>query len=189
MPEYGYSNTDPVTGYEQAKEIVDTAFANGIRTYDTAASYGKSEAYLKRALERRPAQVITKTKPGQSTNYPEAYAILSHGPIDSSREYDGASVDLPIEAYKVIDGGYHILQVPFNMWQTDMYEPIQEALKSEMTVMIRSVLMQGMMLDWGISVQSALNYVHKRIPEAIIIVGAETVSQVEEVCEIAREWE
>ncbi len=49
MP-YGIANTAGQPAYEQAKAIVQAAYAGGITCFDTAAGYGESERVLGRAL-------------------------------------------------------------------------------------------------------------------------------------------
>lgn len=60
---YGINNKNGQIGAEEAFHILDYAWANGIRTLDTAAAYGTSEAIIGKYLVSRPHhsfQIITK---------------------------------------------------------------------------------------------------------------------------------
>ena len=65
---YGIANKSGKPNSDLAKEIVQTAWENGIREYDTAQGYGESENVLGRALHSlgfsSDARVITKLDPG-----------------------------------------------------------------------------------------------------------------------------
>ena len=74
---YGIANASGQPSQEVADEIVQTAWAGGVRTFDTAQGYGESEAVLGRSFRRcglaRNAQVISKLSPALS--HYDAFAL------------------------------------------------------------------------------------------------------------------
>ena len=203
---YGYANKTPAIEYSVCRDIVHTAYMEGIRYFDTAPSYGPAIEYLYKALkeiEATEAKVISKIEPqGPNEGWTvcahdnELYAYLLHGFVlkeiafSDSKIKLGASVDLPIQAWEALDmKGLQILQVPYNMQQTDMLRPIQAAQEKGTEVMVRSIFMQGKLFDFGCTVAECMNFVHTTLPDCMQVIGAESVSQVEQLCEIARQWE
>ena len=205
---YGYANKSPATTYSQCRDIVHTAYLNGIRFFDTAPAYGPAVKYLGQALkeiEATEAKIITKIDPNYRPDdeedpvlcTQEPYAILSHGYVPKKpRDHQphlikfGASLDLPIQAWTAIECDWiDVLQVPYNMQQTDMLRPIQAAQEKGIEVMVRSIMMQGKLFDFGCTVKECMDFVHTTLPDCMQVIGAETADQVNELCEIARQWD
>jgi len=200
---YGYANSEPALEYSVCRDIVHTAYLGGIRHFDTAIAYGPALEYLQRALkeiEATEAKIISKTSPFDDGIIAQdmLYAVLSHGfvpeglnKVEELKDIKlGCSLDLPIQVYQALDMDWiDILQVPYNMQQTDMLRPIQAAQEKGVEVMVRSIMMQGKLFDFGLTVRECMDFVHTTLPDCMQVIGAETVEQVIEICEIAREWE
>jgi aryl-alcohol dehydrogenase-like predicted oxidoreductase len=60
---YGIANTTGMPDQESANAIVDAALSGGIREFDTAQGYGRSEEVLGRALAEHPMKIISKLSP------------------------------------------------------------------------------------------------------------------------------
>jgi uncharacterized protein len=71
--EYGVNNKTGKPSREEAFSILDTAFENGINTFDTAYAYGDSEdvigAWLKESKYKDEASIISKMKPHSINDY------------------------------------------------------------------------------------------------------------------------
>lgn len=66
---YGINNKSGMPSYEQSAKILQTAIDGGIVSFDTAKSYGKSEAVLGRFFDGNPADktLITKVEFNKET--------------------------------------------------------------------------------------------------------------------------
>lgn len=60
--DYGINNSQGKPSFDEAFEILDTAFKNGIRYLDTAASYGESEIIIGEYQKRNPNSFKICTK-------------------------------------------------------------------------------------------------------------------------------
>lgn len=69
---YGIANTDGKPSYEKSRNIVATAYENGITSFDTAAAYGDSEKVLGRVFEelklKDKVKVVSKVAPLKELN-------------------------------------------------------------------------------------------------------------------------
>ncbi len=67
---YGIANQTGQPAYDKAKEIIDTAWKLGIRSFDTAKEYGSSEQILGKCLQNqsKEALIITKLSVHSFTN-------------------------------------------------------------------------------------------------------------------------
>jgi aryl-alcohol dehydrogenase-like predicted oxidoreductase len=69
---YGIANTDGKPSYEKSRDIVATAYENGITSFDTAAAYGDSEKVLGRIFQelklKDKVNVISKIVPLKELN-------------------------------------------------------------------------------------------------------------------------
>ena len=63
--DYGIANTGGKPSYEKSRDIVATAYENGITSFDTAAAYGDSEKVLGQIFQelkiKNKVQVGSKT--------------------------------------------------------------------------------------------------------------------------------
>jgi len=64
---YGIANTEGKPSYEKSRDIVTSAYENGITSFDTAAAYGDSEKVLGRIFKelkiKDKVQVVSKVAP------------------------------------------------------------------------------------------------------------------------------
>jgi len=78
---YGIANTRGKPSFETVCDIVETAWEGGIRTLDTAAAYGDSEAVLGRALARLglrdKLEVVGKIPPIEAETDAQAAAFIA----------------------------------------------------------------------------------------------------------------
>jgi len=178
----------PVLDYERAKEIIQTAYEGGIRWFDTAAAYGKSQEWLGSTLDAMgamEARIITKIPPKQDEEIHllidgNPWAILCHDFVPTSmghwtniHEDDkpriGASVDTPEEAQKVIDIGMDVLQVPASVFDRRFQRAgiFEKAHEAGMTVFVRSVYCRGRVFEptKGINYALAVNEKGHLIPD------------------------
>ena len=76
--DYGIANTDGKPSYEKARDIVATAWENGINSFDTAAAYGDSEEVLGRIFRElkieAKAKVVSKVLPVKARGIPASKA-------------------------------------------------------------------------------------------------------------------
>lgn len=86
---YGIANVHGKPSFETVCEIVRTAFDGGVRTFDTAAAYGDSEAVLGRALARLGcsdgASIVSKIPPIETETDEQAAAFIKRTLVTSLR--------------------------------------------------------------------------------------------------------
>jgi len=72
--DYGIANNEGMPDQEKANGIVKVAWEEGVRVFDTAQAYGKSELVLGKALQRNSfsekARIITKLTPEKNPEDP-----------------------------------------------------------------------------------------------------------------------
>jgi len=166
----------------KALEILNTAYAAGIRNYDTAASYGSAEAVLnvflsQSSVKPENVRIISKTKSADERmkldveqtlrnlglSYlngcllHDANLIFNERAVNNLKSLKdngvskeiGISVYTPEQAVKSLDYDFiDIIQVPYNVLdrRLDKCNFFENAKKSGMTVYVRSVLLQGLLM-------------------------------------------
>jgi len=157
-----------------AEEILDTAWALGVRVFDTAARYGESAARLCSWMDSRgrraDCQVVTKVAPAAAPELAEAIngecrrfadtatlTILSHGAINGAqwqafrdgvaggRRFAGQSVYTEAEVREASTlPGIVRIQAPANIFDI---RALRARGDSAVPLDLRSVYLQGVLLE------------------------------------------
>ncbi len=171
---YGVANQDGMPDHGEAMAILDTAWANGVRTFDTARAYGASEARIGDWMKIRGHRPFIVTKIGSAIRddmiqsmsdlgvdfldglmMHNAQDISVPGVVDTLGQLvvDGLIGGFGVSAYQVEDvvaalaiPGLSMVQVPFNLFDRRMETSgiLACCMAAGVTVFARSVFLQGL---------------------------------------------
>lgn len=119
---YGINNTTGQPSLEEAFATLDAAFAAGVRTLDTARSYGTSEDVIGQWIRARglagEVNVISKMRPKALESYPEGTSVsdIIRSEIRESLRHLGIGH---------LDG--YLLHTPEHVYRDDILEGLREA--------------------------------------------------------------
>lgn len=154
---YGATGSGTTLPYETMRDIVKAALDNGVRWFDTAYAYGGSQEVLGLALRDLNAEgiarVVTKANTINQLIMSKQYfghpfaAVLAHGKKYDTKVVNGVSVYDPEEVDELLDPicGMSTFQIPLSPANRAMLKSgVLDRIGSR-TVMIRSVLLQGLL--------------------------------------------
>ena len=175
----------PVKDYGLARDIIHASYEGGVRWFDTAVAYGKSEEWLAKALGEigaYDAQVVTKVYPAQVSMLPGAHCVLGHdGRLPETAKAGqmlGVSVYDIATAWQALGNpDTQAIQVPLNIFQTGFLTSgiIQEAVGTGRFTMVRSVLMRGILNS---DPRNSIEWAQLVAPGAVVVVGADSPEHV-----------
>lgn len=179
MP-YGRNSQVPVCSVEMAEAVLEKAWQFGIRDFDTAHSYGDSSHRLSKWLKKTGnvarASVITKIPPHALENKEfltdlispflgaENITVLTHGAVQDDKKWRlfrglaesfgihyGQSVYSADEVVQACKLGCELIQAPGNAIDD---RQIRAAKDFGVSIDVRSVFLQGLLLDDPITAES-----------------------------------
>lgn len=154
---YGATGSGTTLPYDTMRDIVKAALDNGVRWFDTAHAYGGSQEVLGLALRDLHAEgiarVVTKVNTLLQLVASEQYfrrrfaAVLAHGKKYDENVVDGISTYDLEEVKKFLSSDFSrlTLQVPLSPANHEMLDADVFGMAGSRTVMIRSVLLQGLL--------------------------------------------
>lgn len=163
----------PVCSIEMAEAILEKAWQFGIRNFDTAHSYGDSSHRLSHWLKKNGniarASIVTKIPPHALENKEfltelvlpfqgaESITVLTHGAVQDNKQWrlfrelaeslgihSGQSVYSADEVVQACKLGCELIQAPGNAFDD---RQIRAARKFDASLDVRSVFLQGLLLD------------------------------------------
>jgi aryl-alcohol dehydrogenase-like predicted oxidoreductase len=171
---YGVANQDGMPDHGEAMAVLDTAWANGARTIDTARAYGEAEARIGQWMKERGHHPFIVTKVGSAIRGDMVQSmsaldirfldgLMLHnardlsvpGVVDILSQFvqDGLIGGFGVSAYQVEDvdaalaiPGLSMVQVPFNLFDRRMETSgvLACCMAAGVTVFSRSVFLQGL---------------------------------------------
>ncbi len=172
---YGVANQDGMPDHGEAMVILDTAWANGVRTFDTARAYGEAEARIGAWIKSRGHRpfIVTKTGSAIRDDMVQSMSNLGVSFLDglmmhNAREFsvpgaadtlgqlvqDGLIGGFGVSAYQVEDvdaalaiPGLSLVQIPFNLFdrRMEISGVLACCMAAGVTVFSRSVFLQGLL--------------------------------------------
>lgn len=160
---YGINNTTGVLSDEQAEALLEAAWRAGFTMLDTSSEYGLAEERIGRFLHSHPDafEICAKynaSYPKETIEKLQAQSITRMGKIDYRVYYcvdfdvtkleagtaEGVSVYRAEEAEAIADN-FKMVQVPASILDGRMDEEIKKLQAKGKTVLIRSVMLQGLL--------------------------------------------
>ncbi len=171
---YGVANQDGMPDHDEAMAVLDTAWANGVRAFDTARAYGEAEARIGAWMKSRGHRpfIVTKASSAVRDDMVQSMSDLGVSFLDglmlhNARDFsvpgvadtlgqlaaDGLIGGFGVSAYQVedVDAALAIpslamVQVPFNLFDRRMETSgvLASCKAAGVTVFARSVFLQGL---------------------------------------------
>lgn len=173
---YGVSNRHGQPPRQECEAIVKSAYAAGIRYYDTAAYYGDADLILAESLPG-PAKVTSKVndRQGQYKRCCNLFGDNLHA------VYGVNAVSIYWEPTPWVEIA-KVVQLPLNLADSRNLKLVCELKANRREVHARSVFLQGLLLQRGATIRQCLKFVLDT-PVDIALVGVNSVQELEAIIE------